>query len=233
VSVGAVLAKVYLWSACRQEEATSLTWGALRVVSGEYHFRVIGKRGVEKWFRVPDGLYRELLQVRADSSYVFAMYNDQLRQLHRNRNRADRAAKVGVEFKPLCLGDWFYDRLAEWSGKQPNGHASPHAFRRTALQFARIGEDINQQVAEDARVGVSVLKKHYISEHDEQLRQKSNRTYKRILIGLPMDLALRLGYVDIGDDLEQRVQAAFSAQNWDLAAALTAQLAKQRQTATG
>jgi hypothetical protein len=48
-----------------------------------------------------------------------------------------------------------------------------------------------------------VLKNHYISEHDEQLRQKSNRTHKRILVVLRPDLAQRMGYV-AGEDSFRR-----------------------------
>ena len=181
VTAAASLAKVYLWSACRQEEATSLTWEAERTISGEYHFRVVGKWGVERWFRIPDGLYQELKEIGADNPYVFAAYSEQLQRLHKRQGRVDRADMVESNFRPHCLGDWFYDRLADWSAAHTTGHVSPHVFRKTSLQFARVGEDVNLEIAQDAKVSVAVLTNHYVKETDEQLRQKSNRTYQRIL----------------------------------------------------
>lgn len=54
VPIATLLAKVYLWSQCRRMEVTGLSWKQLKVVGTEYHFEVIGKRGVEKWFRIPE-----------------------------------------------------------------------------------------------------------------------------------------------------------------------------------
>src|SRR5262249_29194547 len=64
VSVGAAAARVYIWSSCRKQEVASLTWDAVRVVGTERHFEVVGKWGVERWFRIPEALYRELLALR-------------------------------------------------------------------------------------------------------------------------------------------------------------------------
>ena len=233
VTTAMTLAKVYLWSACRQAEATSLTWDAERNIGEEHHFQVVGKWGVERWFRVPDGLYRELKEIKTGNPYVFAAYPEQLRLLHQRQGRLDRANMVGTEFKPLSLGDWFYDRLVDWSAAQAVSHVSPHVFRKTSLQFARIGEDVNLEIAHDAKVSAAVLTYHYVKETDEQLRQKSNRTYRRILAGLPSEVAKRHGYTDIHDGLEEKVKAALAERDWPLAAALTAQLAKQRKPATG
>jgi integrase len=145
VTVGPLLAKVYLWSAGRQEEVTSLRWGQYREIEGGHHFHIVGKRGVQRLFRVPDALCRELLAVRVDPTdanpFVFAAYNRQLRVYHERSRRPHNAHKVGEDFKPRCLGDWFYDRLAEWSATVPNGHAHPHVFRKTALQQAWGGRE--------------------------------------------------------------------------------------------
>lgn len=233
ITLAASLAKVYLWSACRQEEATGLRWNSRRIVDGECHFRIIGKWGVERWFRIPETLSQELAEAMTASPFVFAGYNDQLRLFHVRQGRPDRAAMVGTEFKPLCIGDWLYDRLAEWSAGQAGGHVSPHVFRKTSLQYARIGEEATLLVAEDACVSSSVVKKHYIKETDDLLRKRSNRTYQRILAGLPADIARRYGHVEASPSLERRVQEALAARNWPLAAALTAQLARQQASAGG
>jgi integrase len=67
VSVGALAAKDFLWSACRREEVAGLTWDRLRVVAGEYHFASVGKRSIDRWFRVPERLYRALEAIRTRS----------------------------------------------------------------------------------------------------------------------------------------------------------------------
>ena len=125
-------------------------------------------------------------------------------------------------------GDWLYDRLAEWSANHADGHVSPHVFRKTSLQYARIGEEATMHVAEDARVSASVVKKHYVKETDDLLRKRSNRTYHRILAGLSPEVARRYGHLEGTLILERRVQEALAAKNWTLAAVLTSQLAKQR-----
>jgi integrase len=231
VTVGAAVAKMYLWSACRQDEITTLQWNALRVVDGEHHFEIVGKMGVERWFRIPDALFQELSACRTDSPYVFAAYNDQLRRFHDDNLRPDWAAKVADEFNPRCIADWFYDRLADWSSNQPNGHAHPHVFRKTGLQFAWIGEeDATQRVADDARVSESVLKAHYVKV---ELWRKSNRTFQRILAGLPPDVARRYGHVaKIENALEQQLNDALASKDWSSVIRLSAKLAKLDQAPT-
>jgi hypothetical protein len=102
------------------------------------------------------------------------------------------------------------------------------------LQHARRGEDINRQVAADARVSEAVLMTNYVKETDEEMRQRSNRTYFRIVTSLPPGVATRYGYVErIPTVLEQQVQAAIAAKNWTLAAELTARLAAEERPEAG
>jgi integrase len=226
VTAAAVLAKVYLWSACRQEEVTSLTWDGYRHLDGEHHFEFTGKRGVRRWFRVPEGLYRELLSIRTGSPFVFAAYNRQLREFHQRSSRPHNALKVGAEFKPLSLGDWLYDRLADWSATSPGGHAHPHIFRKTALQQAWVGDEkADEQVARDAGVGRKVMMVHYL----QVLREKSNRTFHRILAALPSEVARRYGYADEEPSLEKQLERAVEARAWDVVARLSARLAEKKE----
>jgi len=225
VTVGPALTKVYLWSACRQEEVTGLRWDTLQTVGGERHFEIVGKRNVRRWFRVPEGLYRELVSIRTDSPFVFAAYTEQLRRFHEESERPHNARKVGVDFKPLCLGDWLYDRLAEWSATSPKGHAHPHIFRKTALQHAWIGEDeAAQRVAEDARVGKEVLTAHYVKV---DLWRKSNRTFRRILAALPDEVSRRFGHVEDQRSLEEQLREAVAAKDWKAVTQLSTQLSVQ------
>jgi hypothetical protein len=100
-------------------------------------------------------------------------------------------------------------------------------FRKTTLQHARRGEDINRQVASDASVSESVLMTNYVKESDEELRQKSNRTFQWILASLPQEVAKRYGYVGSGTQtLVERLHAAITAKNWALAGTLTKRLAQ-------
>ena len=56
------VAKTLLWSWNRRMEVMGLAWASLRTLGGEYHFHIVGKRGIEKWFRIPPALYQELEQ---------------------------------------------------------------------------------------------------------------------------------------------------------------------------
>lgn len=230
VTIAVMLAKFFLWSSCRQQEAAGLRWSSMRRIGTEIHFEIIGKWGVERWVRVPFGLFLDLDAARTANEYVFAGYTEQLRQHHQNSLRPDNARRVGMEFKPQCLGDWFADRIDDWSAKLPKGHAHTHVFRKTSLQYARIGEDINRQVAKDARVGESVLMTSYVKETDEQLRQASNRTFGRILASLPANLARRCGHAGGNGEMEEQLRQAIEGKNWELAAVLTTRLARQKPT---
>ena len=228
ISVGIVAAKVFVWSGCRKLEVASLTWTSLRIVGDEYHFRIIGKRNVERWFRVPVALYRELLEHKTSSPYVFSAYNEQLRRFHANNPNWLRI--VGDEFTPKHFGRWFYQRVKDWAASNPKGDAFVHVFRKTVLQHARRGEDINRQVAKDAKVSESVMMTNYVKEEDEELRAGSNRTFHRILASLSPEVAQRYGHVEVVvDSLERQLQAATAAKNWPLAAELAARLAAEGQ----
>jgi integrase len=232
VPVGKAAAKVFLWSACRREEVAGLAWDAVREVDGEFHFEVVGKRNVKKWFRVPPSLYYELAGMRTHSTFVFSAYTGQLQQFHaQNPNWLQH---VRAEFAPGNFGQWFYNRVKEWAATNPKGDAYVHIFRKTGLQHAREGEDINREVAADARVGQYVLTTHYITQTEAQLRAGSNRTYRRILASLPAEVACRYGHDQTATTgLEERIQAAVEAKNWDLVREFSARLAREGTSAAG
>jgi len=233
MSVAILLSKVCLWSQCRRMEVTNLTWQQLKVVGAEYHFEIVGKWGVEKWFRIPENLYRELLSIKTDSSFVFAAYNQQLRRFYERNHAPWQAQKVGGEFKPVNLGDWFHERLVEWSTSLPKGRATTHVFRKTSLQYALSGESSSSRVAADARVSESVLLRHYAKVTDPERREQSNRTFTRIAASLNPAVAARYGYVRATvAELEKRLQAATDAKDWALAAHLTAELAAHHTSRT-
>jgi integrase len=232
VPAGVAAAKLFLWSGCRKLEIAGLKWDALRVVGGEYHFEIVGKWGIEKWFRIPEAVYQELLAFRTDSPFVFAAYIDQLRQLYAHSPNWLRI--VGDGFTPKNFGRWLYLRIKDWSENSPKGRACVHVFRKTTLQYARRGEDINRQVASDARVTEGVLMTNYVKETDEEMRQRSNRTFRRILASLSPEVARRYGYQETPrSELEHRLRMATEAKDWPLAADLVARLAERHQSAAG
>jgi integrase len=234
ISVGPLVAKVCLWSWGRRAEVMSLQWTMLRTVGDEHHFEIEGKRGIKKWFRIPDGLFRDLVQVRTESPYVFAAYSQQVRDFFENCKTPGPAKNVHAEFHPDNLGNWFYKKLLKWSKSSQKGHATTHVFRKTSLQYARAGEDVNRQVAADAKLGEGVMMTHYVQESDLQLRQVSNRTFHRIQASLPPDVAERYGHVEAKkSDLEERLDQAKEAKNWDLAAQLSNELSRRGRGATG
>ena len=224
----AAAAKVFLWSSCRKLEVVGLTWDALRLVGNERHFEVVGKWGIEKWFRVPEPVYQELLSFRTESPFVFGAYNDQLRRFHaQSRNWLQN---IRPDFDPKDFGRWFYQRVKDWSRTSPKGSAFVHVLRKTPLQHARRGEDINRQVASDARVSESVLMTNYVKETDEEMHQRSNRTFRRIVASLSPEVALRYGHVeDAHSAMENRLRAAIEAKDWSLAAEIAARLAEEER----
>jgi integrase len=225
ITVAQMLAKVFLWSRCRLEAVTSLKWDAERPVGTERHFHVVEKRGVEWWFRLPEAAHQELKEVRTASPYIFAAYNEQLRRFHRASSRPERAGMVAAEFSPRCLGDWFYDRLADWSATSPKGHAHPHVFRKTSLQLAWDGEDQKRQAVVDAKVSEKVLRTSYLQRSDKERREESNRNYHRIAAALPAEVARRYGYPEPNlPELEERLAAAVAAKDWAVVAQLSAEI---------
>ncbi len=225
VTVASCLAKLLLWSQCRRMEAVTLRWEDLREIGAERHFDIVGKWNVEKWFRVPEALHTELQGIRTDSSFVFAAYTGQLHQFHERSATPRYARQVKDEFDPGNLADWFHEQLVAWSATLPKGHATTHVFRKTGLQCAWSGESLSSQVARDARVSKDVMMKHYVSEDDPERRAESNRNYQRIAAALRPDVAARYGYVVADHEpLEEKLQAATEARDWELVSRLSAEL---------
>jgi hypothetical protein len=215
------LAKVFYWSWSRRAEVVGLKWSSLRLVGGEFHFESVGKWGVDKWFRIPEGLYGELLAIKTSSDYVFDAYTAQLRRFYQGTRLPLR---LNSTFKPVNLGNWFYERIKEWS---PNAYT--HIYRKTTMKYARKGEDITRELASDIRVSPDVMMKHYFKEGDEEMRAKSNRAFARILAGTPPEVAGRYGHVETAEgQLRKKIQAAMSAGNWAEVSKLSKSVAKMR-----
>jgi integrase len=229
VTAARAAVKVLFWSACRKEEVTGLTWSQYRPVHGEHHFDVTGKWGVRRWVRVPDGLFADLQALRAvGDDRAFAAYNPQLRAHHEAGRQPWQAHRVGASFSPACFGDWLYERVVGWAKTAPGGHAYLHVFRKTSLQFARDGEDVNRRVAEDAGVNENVLLGHYVREEDRHLRAKSNATFARLAAALPPAVSARLGFDPPPTDrLRDRLDAAVEGGDYDTVARLASELARR------
>src|SRR5208283_5366865 len=104
--------------------------------------------------------------------FVFAAYAKQVRRFRRHHPNLING--LATEFNPKTFGNWFYYRVKEWSKSNPKGSAYIHLFRKTTLQHARRGEDINRQVAKDAKVSESVMMTNYVKEMEEEIRDGSN-----------------------------------------------------------
>lgn len=179
-------------------------------------------------------MFAELTKVRTDSPYVFAAYCEQIRMFFENSKTPGPAKNVEASFKPENLGNWFYKKLLKWSKSLPNGKATTHVFRKTSLKYARAGEDVNRQVAADAKLGEGVMMSHYVQESDDQMRHASNRTFHRILASLPSEVASRYGHRDPNPgDVKQRLDEARLQENWDLVAELSKLLASSNRAETG
>lgn len=226
VTVAALATKTFLWSWGRKSEIVGLRWDMVRQVGSEVHFEIVGKWGVVKWFRIPGSLYEELQQIKTSNPFVFAAYSEQVRQQYRRQNRSHFAAKVSRNFSPQHFGDWMYERIKQWSKEHSTGTAYLHVFRKTSLQYARRGEDTNQRVAMDARLGTRVMMTSYVRETDEELRQKSNRTFERIASGFPAEVIDRYGYEPPSPNslFVERLRKAVEEGDWETAAKLSVML---------
>jgi hypothetical protein len=250
VPVALLATKVLLWSCCRKTEVAGLKWEGGRVftnerqvvlasecsltadhcvavqgkpaVVAEVHFEVVGKWGVERWFRIPQPLFRELLANRTDSPFVFAAYSEQIATVH--AENVGCLKKIRPDFDLKNFGRWLYERMKDWAVTQPRGDAYLHIFRKTGLQFTHDGEEeeVSKRVADDAGVSEAVLLGSYVKP---KLWRKSNRTFRRLLASLPPAVASRYGHIeDERTRLERQLGAATEGGNWPLVAELAARL---------
>ena len=178
-----------------------------------------------KWFRLPEKLFCELEELRTDSPFVFGAYPIQLRSFYESRNRTSVAQQVREDFQPANLGGWMYNHVKEWSKTIPNGNAYLHVFRKTSLQHARRGEDLNKLVARDASLTEAVMMGSYAEESSEELQHKSNRTFRRILASLNLEVSTRYGYEEKPTDrLIENIDFARSREDWTEVARIAAEL---------
>lgn len=217
--------KLTLWSWARKQEVSSLRWSDLRRVSDECHFQSTGKWGVTKWFRIPVGLLQDLEAIRTKSEFVFGGYPDQLQDFYRQLGDTRTAKRVRNDFTPDNLGEWMHRRISEWSKTLTNGSAYLHVFRKTALQYALSAGHVEQSVADDASVSAAVLMSSYARVTDQELRNKSNRTYQRIRSSLSMEVATRYGWEGKpADGIVERLDQARLRGEWDEVARLAEEL---------
>ena len=125
-------------------------------------------------------------------------------------------------------GRWFYERIKAWSA----GGSYVHMLRKTIMQMARAGEDVNLAVAKDASVTKGVMLEHYVSEDDPEMRAKADRMYRRICDGLTPKVAEAFGHRRSGtEELERQLRDAVAGKDWERAKRLSGQLAKQGRQA--
>lgn len=232
IPLAAVFAKICLWTWGRREEVSRLQWEDLRVVSeNEHHFKIIGKWGVEKWARIPHSLYDNLKRSRTDSTHIFGDFPAQLVSYHLSKNDSRSAKRVRLEFDPVNLGDWMYRKIKDWQIRYGRESAYLHVFRKTTLQYARTGADINRDVASDARIGEGVMMTHYARVEDLERQSQSNRTYKRILNSLSLEVARRYGYEETERELLlDRLEAARLSGNWNAVAEIATLLQELQES---
>ena len=122
--------KTALWTWARVAELANLSSGSLRIVDQESHFEIVGKWGVERSDRIPDGLLYDLQRLRTSNRFVFAAYNQELRSFYLSRNQSRFAERVGAAFSPTAFASWFQARIGDWATEMRIHWATPHIFRR-------------------------------------------------------------------------------------------------------
>ncbi len=219
--------KLFVWSWARRREVSAVKFEDIRIVDGMHYIYLATKRQGEKWFRLPDSVHEELIALRTASPYVFAALSDQLRAHHRTKGNV-KAARNVLDFSPENAGRWFYERIKAWSA----GGSYVHMLRKTIMQMARAGEDVNLAVAKDASVTKGVMLDHYVSEDDPEMRAKADRMYRRICDGLAPKVAEAFGHRRSGTEaIERQLRDAVAGKDWERAKRLSGQLAKQGRQA--
>ena len=98
----------------------------------EWHFQVVGKWGVKKWFRCPQAVPGAARRPHRRPPRLRRLHG-QLRQFHREERPGGRPGElVNETFSPACLGDWFHERLAEWSAACPKAGPTRTSSARPA-----------------------------------------------------------------------------------------------------
>lgn len=227
VTAAELMLQVFVWSWARRREVSAIKFEDIRTVDGIHYIYLSTKRQGEKWFRLPASVHEELVKIKTDSPYVFAALSDQLRAHHKTRGNS-KAARNVMAFSPENAGRWFYERIKAWS----SGDSYVHMLRKTIMQMARAGEDVNLAVAKDASVTKGVMLGHYVSEDDPEMRAKADRMYRRICDGLTPKVAEAFGHQRSGtEELERQLRDAVAGKDWDRAKRLSGQLAKQGRQA--
>jgi integrase len=227
VTAAELMLKLFVWSWARRREVSAVKFEDIRIVDGIHYIYLATKRQGEKWFRLPASVHEELISIRTASPYVFAALSDQLRSHHQTRGNS-KAARQVMEFAPENAGRWFYERIKAWS----SGDSYVHMLRKTIMQMARAGEDVNLAVAKDASVTKGVMLDHYVSEDDPEMRAKADRMYRRICDGLTPKVAEAFGHRRSGtEEIERQLRDAVAAKDWERAKRLSGQLAKQGRQA--
>ena len=227
VTAAGLILRLFVWTWARRSEVVSIKYTDLREIDGVAYVFMSTKRQGEKWCRLPRSVYEEMLAIKTESPYVFAVLSEQLRSYHKTKGKLGTARQI-KDFSPYNGGRWFYEQLKSWSV----GESYVHMLRKTIMQMARAGEDVNLAVARDASVTKSVMLDHYVSEEDAEMKAKADRMYRRICEGLTAEVAEAFGHQASGtEDLERQLREAVAAKDWDRSKRLSGQLAKQGRQA--
>ena len=223
VTAANLMVKLFVWSWARRLEVVSVKYTDLREIDGVTYVFMSTKRQGEKWFRLPRSVYEEMLAIKTESPYVFAALSEQLRTHHRAKGKLGTARQI-KDFSPGNGGRWFYEQIKSWSG----GESYVHMLRKTIMQMARAGEDVNLAVARDASVTKGVMLDHYVSEEDSEMKAKADRMYRRICDGMTVDVARAFGHVTTATEaLEEKLRDAVSSKDWKESRRLSSHLANQ------
>lgn len=235
VSVAASFIKMCLWTSCRREEISELRWSHFRRVSStELHFYVKGKWRVERWVRLPSKVVEQVESFRTKSDFVFDAYSQQLHRFYLKRGRNSAAKRVRMDFDPQNFGEWMYRQIKDWQMATGRDNVYLHVFRKTGLQLARQGEDVNRELAADAAVSEGVMMASYVTEADLELRNRSNRMYRRLVQRLPGEVARRYGYdASQREQLAKDLNTALQISDWATVAKLASELADVQSAEDG
>ena len=97
--------------------------------------------------------------------------------------------------QPYNLGDWFYNRIAEWSQSLPGRRCRSMCSVRPRCCNTLVAEDVNRLVEHRSRVkSENVMMTNYVKETDDEMRRKNTRTFQRIIASLPAEVAEGYGY---------------------------------------
>ncbi len=149
---------------CRIGELSSATTGNLR--DGRLRFTSETTKGrKERACRLPPDVFEELQAIAGDD-YVFEVFSEQLREIHKLRGSFHHAQSVR-DFSPPRLKNWIQKQARLYFQKTGAEKFKLHNFRGTAMSRARMAGVTEDDAAIAFGCSTQTMREHYLALNEE------------------------------------------------------------------